>query len=147
MSFPDMTHMDPDWEDHARFEPFRVQPEKTDQVPYDSAHPNGAMMPVCTPPFTIHENRIDRTGSILLEAESLVNGDRAKDYGTWKENWGRIRDMCRASGRPGLATVTTEDLMILMVLVKVARETTCPKRDNPVDGAGYFFGLDQVRGE
>ena len=87
------------------------------------------------------------TGSILLEAESLVNGDRAKDYGTWKENWGRIRDMCRASGRPGLATVTTEDLMILMILVKVARETTCPKRDNPVDGAGYFFSLDQVRGE
>ena len=85
--------------------------------------------------------------SILLEAESLVNGDRQAAYGTPSANLGRWRDLCRASGRPGLANVTSEDLAVLMVLGKIARDTNSAKRDNCVDGAGYFSLLDQVRGE
>ncbi|BDU72389.1 DUF6378 domain-containing protein [Mesoterricola silvestris] len=85
--------------------------------------------------------------SILMEAESLVNGDRQAAYGTPLDNWSRIRDLARATGRPGLSQVTCEDLAILMVLVKLARETASPKRDNAVDGAAYFHILDQVRGQ
>lgn len=84
--------------------------------------------------------------SILLEAEAMVNGPRQADYGTPAENLARWRDMARATGRPGLADITAEDLAILMVLLKVARDTGAPKRDNAVDGAGYFWILDQVRG-
>lgn len=94
MSFPDA--LIPEELDHTRytpppsfgnslvreFEPItdREQPEKTEQVPYDSAHPNGAMMSVCPvilrhavggetlhlpPPFTIHGNRIEYTGPTI----------------------------------------------------------------------------------
>jgi hypothetical protein len=87
-----------------------------------------------------------KKASILNEAEALVNGDRAAAYGPPEENWGRVRDMARASGRAGLSEITCEDLAILMVLVKVARETASSKRDNCVDGAAYFHILDQVRG-
>lgn len=85
--------------------------------------------------------------SVLVEAESLVNGDRQNAYGSPKDNFGRWRDLCRATGRPGLTDITSEDLAILMILGKVARETNSSKRDNPVDIAGYAFVLDQVRGE
>jgi hypothetical protein len=89
---------------------------------------------------------LDIPQSILMEAESLVNGDRQAAYGSPKDNLGRWRDLCRASGRPGLACVTCEDLAVLMILGKVARDTNSPKRDNPVDIAGYAFMLDAVRG-
>ena len=130
MSFPEIDPAEMLEEDHTRWDPTGL--------------------------FTFHEHRKkmniepriepDCTGSILLEAESLVNGDRAKAYGTPRENWTRIRNLCHATGRPGLATVTAEDLAILMILVKVARDTASPKRDNTVDIAGYAFVLDQVRG-
>jgi len=84
--------------------------------------------------------------SVLTEAESLVNGPRQAAYGSPADNFSRWRDMCRATGRPGLADVTAEDLAVAMVLLKIARDTGSPKRDNAVDGAGYFDVLDQVRG-
>ena len=82
MSFPDA--LIPEELDHTRYTPppsFGEQPEETEQVPYDSAHPNGAMMPVCPvilrhdaimgdetlrPPFTIHENRIRPTSPTIV---------------------------------------------------------------------------------
>ena len=84
--------------------------------------------------------------TILEEANTTVNGPRAADYGDARENFTNWRDMCRATGRPGLATISAEDLAIAMVCLKVCRDTTTPKRDNPVDGAGYFEMLDRVRG-
>ena len=35
-----------------------------------------------------------------------------------------------------------EDVAMMMMLVKVAREAHAPKRDNRVDGAGYWQCLD-----
>lgn len=84
--------------------------------------------------------------SLLLEAEGLVNGDRSAAYGAPADNFTRWRDLARASGRPGLASITAEDIATLMILGKVARDTNSPKRDNPVDMAGYAFILDKVRG-
>jgi len=84
--------------------------------------------------------------SILSEAEAIVNGPRQAAYGSPADNFARWRDLCQATGRPGLSEVTAEDLAISMGLLKVARDTASPKRDNAVDGAGYFDILDQVRG-
>jgi len=87
-----------------------------------------------------------RQKSVLQEADDLVNGPKHDAYGTWADNWSRVRDMAHASGRPGLADISCEDLMILMMLVKIARETSRPQRDNPVDVAGYAQGLEELRG-
>ena len=84
--------------------------------------------------------------TVCQEADALVNGPRQADYGDPRANFTRWRDMARATGRPGLAAITGEDLAILMVILKICRDTGAPKRDNAVDGAGYFDLLDRVRG-
>ena len=85
--------------------------------------------------------------NILEIAEDLVTGDRTKAYGTPSENFGRWRDLCRASGRPNLKCITSEDIAVLMILGKIARDTNAPKRDNIIDAAGYAYVWDMVRGE
>jgi hypothetical protein len=85
--------------------------------------------------------------TILEEAMSLVGGERQDDYGDFKDMFVRWREACHACGRPGLANVTGEDLATAMILLKVIRDATRPKRDNPVDIAGWAHGLDIVRGE
>lgn len=84
--------------------------------------------------------------STLEEAEDLVNGDRHEAYGTATENFSHWRDMCRATGRPGLATISAEDLAVVMICLKVCRNTVKYKRDSTVDGAAYFELWDQVKG-
>lgn len=84
--------------------------------------------------------------TILQEAQGLVHGDRAKAYGSAADNFTCWANLCVATGRPGLASITAEDLAILMILLKIARDTNLAKRDNAVDIAGYADILDQVRG-
>jgi hypothetical protein len=87
-----------------------------------------------------------KANSILQEAESLVNGDRHEAYGAAAENFSHWRDMCRATGRPGLAGISAEDLAVAMICLKVCRNTVKYKRDSTVDGAAYFELWDQVQG-
>lgn len=84
--------------------------------------------------------------SVLEEAIRITGGNRRSDYGSPADNFVRWRDLCRASGRPSLATITAEDLCHVMILGKVARDTNSPKRDNAVDIAGYAYVLDECRG-
>ena len=84
--------------------------------------------------------------SILEEAEELVNGDRHEAYGAARDNFSHWRDMCRATGRPGLETISAEDLAVVMICLKVCRNTVKYKRDSTVDGAAYFELWDQVKG-
>jgi hypothetical protein len=73
--------------------------------------------------------------AILVEAETLINGDREKDYGTPQELFGCIADMWAAYlGHP----VTAADVCNMMTLLKVARLRNGPHRDSSVDGAGYM---------
>ena len=84
--------------------------------------------------------------SVLLEAHSLVTGPRSKAYGTPQDNFSRWRNLAQASGRPGLADISAEDIAVLMILGKIARDTNVPKNDNIVDVAGYAHCWEQVRG-
>ena len=84
--------------------------------------------------------------SILIEADSLINGDRQVAYGTPEDNFARWRDTCRATGRPGLANITAEDIAVLMICGKICRDTNAPKADNLVDGAAYFEIWSRIRG-
>ena len=72
---------------------------------------------------------------ILQEAEKVINGDRAKDYGDARENHQRIADMWSAIlGHP----VTVGQVYQCMIAVKLARLSNTPDhQDSWVDIAGY----------
>lgn len=87
--------------------------------------------------------------SVLSEAEALINGDRGKDYGHPKDNFGRIVSLWQSylDGRAGgrMASLTTEDHAIMMILVKIARLQENPRHwDSAVDVAGYVGTLEKL---
>ena len=73
--------------------------------------------------------------SILTQAEEIINGERAKDYGSTLDNFGRIAKMW--SVILGVE-VTPEQHVLCMVAVKMARLCHSPQHmDSIVDIAGY----------
>lgn len=84
--------------------------------------------------------------TICQEADFQVNGPKADDYGDARVNFTNWRNMCQATGRPGLATISAEDLAVVMICLKTCRNTHRFKRDSAVDGAGYFDLWDRVKG-
>ena len=83
--------------------------------------------------------------TILQEAQRLVCGERNKDYGHPLDDFGKVSGMAMALW--GRGPQTPEEHALYMVLVKIAREVNNPKRDNRVDGAGYFATLDMIHAE
>lgn len=73
---------------------------------------------------------------ILSTAESLINGDRAKDYGDASENFERIGKLWEpVLGVP----VSAEQVALCLTQLKVARLITSPThQDSWVDAAGYI---------
>jgi hypothetical protein len=78
--------------------------------------------------------------SASLEAHELIHGDRAKQYGSVKDNFGRWSDLCKTVG----IDVEPYDLAILMALGKLARQVNKHKRDNIVDAIGYLDIAQQL---
>lgn len=77
--------------------------------------------------------------SVLVEAEGLVHGDRNASYGAPLDDFGRTAGMVSAMLAHKLnAPLTAEEIGMVMVCVKLSRQVNSPKRDNCVDGAGYF---------
>jgi len=81
--------------------------------------------------------------SILHEAYELTSGQRQEDYGRPEDSFGLIARYW--SAYLGIE-VTKEDVPLLMILLKVARQQTSPKRDNLVDIAGYTRTLALILG-
>lgn len=80
-------------------------------------------------------------GSVLLEARTLITGDRNVTYGSPVQNFKNIGEMWTTRLKHKLKdgeTISGSDVADMMVLVKVARNIAQPKRDNYTDGAGYF---------
>lgn len=80
--------------------------------------------------------------SLLDEAYSLVTGDRQQAYDHPARNFDRIARLWAVALDKD---ITPEDVAVCMVLVKIARQVHCPKRDNIVDAIGYLLTLEAVR--
>lgn len=80
--------------------------------------------------------------TILEEAQRLVHGNRGDDYGHPFDDFAKTALIWQAIlGIP----VSQEQVALCMVGVKISREVNKPKRDNCVDGAGYFETLSMVK--
>lgn len=84
----------------------------------------------------------EKPESILQEAERLINGDRASQYGDAKENFGDI-----AKGWSVLfkTHVTAEQVAIAMIWLKMCRFNHKEGRDSIVDIAGYAGCVEKIQ--
>ena len=84
--------------------------------------------------------------TILRQADEIINGDRAKDYGPATENFQRIAHLWTPIF--GQA-VTVEQVCLAMIQLKAARLCNSPDhRDSWMDIAGYVGCWDKIqRGE
>ena len=82
--------------------------------------------------------------TILEEAQRIVYGDRGENYGHPFEDFSRTAKIWSAILE---IEVTPEQVALCMVGLKISREVNRPKRDNIVDGAGYFETLEMVKEE
>lgn len=79
--------------------------------------------------------------NVLQEADRLVHGDRQAAYGHPLDDFSKTALIWQAIlGIP----VTPEQVALCMVGVKISRQCNRPKRDNLVDGCGYFATLEMV---
>ena len=88
------------------------------------------------------------TETILQEAQRLVHGDRQGSYGHPIDDFTKTAKIWTGILLPKLlpgVEIEAEDVPLCMVGVKLSREVNKPKRDNLVDGAGYFETLSLVR--
>lgn len=82
--------------------------------------------------------------TILDTAKKAVYGDRQDDYGSVKDNFTMIAKLW--SPIAGIE-ITPQQVGLMMVQVKIARQMFKPKTDNLVDGAGYFACLEKMEEE
>jgi hypothetical protein len=85
--------------------------------------------------------------TILQEAQRIVHGDRGEAYGHPYDDYLATVTMWRAMilHRYGVdVPLTPEFGCLMMVALKVSRECNKHKRDNLVDGCGYFECADMV---
>lgn len=75
--------------------------------------------------------------TITEEAQRLVLGDRQADYGHPADDFARTGRIWGAI--LGIPDVPPELVALCMVGVKMSREVNSPKRDNRVDGIGYWL--------
>ena len=78
--------------------------------------------------------------NILTEADTLINGDRARDYGRPQENFGRLAELWNAQlGKKLAEPLTTQDVAYCLVQLKMSRLANTPgHRDSLIDVAGYI---------
>jgi hypothetical protein len=88
--------------------------------------------------------------SILEIAEALINGARRSAYGHPLDDYGKVAEMFTGLVRHLLkkgAHFDPEHCVMFMELVKLSREVHCPKRDNRIDGAGYWGVMEMIHEE
>jgi len=85
-----------------------------------------------------------RPESILQEAHRLTHGQRNQDYADPVVNFKHIAGISSAILRKD---ITSQDVAVVMLAVKLSREMHRHKRDNLVDIAGYAWCWSKIEGE
>lgn len=85
----------------------------------------------------------EQSASILQEAERIINGQRAADYGDARVSFERIAGMWSAYLGAELGAL---DVANLMILLKVSRAKNGFHRDSYVDIGGYAGLTNQLEG-
>lgn len=79
---------------------------------------------------------------LLVDAARTINGERQDQYGNAEDSFAVIArywmNHLNAINRVNNIKIEPRDVAAMMVLFKLAREVNAPKRDNRLDGAGYF---------
>ena len=86
---------------------------------------------------------------VLVDAIKTINGERQDQYGNAEDSFQLIANYWTTwlQGRyPGEMTflIDAKDAAMMMQLTKVARESNSPKRDNRLDGAGYWALAERI---
>jgi hypothetical protein len=81
-----------------------------------------------------------KPNSILQEADIIVNGERAKDYGPATS----FKKIAKVASLLTNKDITSKDVIKILLAVKLIRESFKHKRDNLVDLCGYAELLNQI---
>lgn len=97
----------------------------------------------------ITDNNINsKLDSVLQEALNVVHKDRVNQYGNPENNFEIIASYwdtyIRNKHQIPDEIISSEDIPMMMILLKVARESYDHKRDNLVDIAGYVECADII---
>jgi len=83
--------------------------------------------------------------SICLIAKKITKGARRSSYGPVEESSQAMADIFSVILRKKLkAKITPSEALLIMVGLKIIRETNKPQRDNRVDIVGYTELVDQI---
>lgn len=85
--------------------------------------------------------------TIAEEASRIVYGDREKAYDDPNQNFRRIAKMWSGTLDKKLAPgqeITPRDVALMLVQLKISRESFRPNRENRVDLVGYALCLDRI---
>lgn len=78
-------------------------------------------------------------GEILMEAGKLITGDRAEQYGNFRDQMTSVADMHNAlhHGLPRENRTAAQDVAEILQLLKMRRSLTATDKDSEVDLCGY----------
>lgn len=126
--------------------PMPVTPETHEVAGYSQLPQNGsgeAFSPSVEPslqnPFEAIPGSYGEQEDVLEEALRITSGDRQNQYGPPDQDFTRTAAMWSALfGHKLKSPFEARDVAMAMICLKLSRETHQRKRDNAVDGAGYF---------
>ena len=85
-------------------------------------------------------------GCVLLDAHSVINGERQDAYGAPEDNFAIIADLWNNYlGNALTKFITPMDVAMMMTLLKIARiRSGTATRDSFVDAAGYIALASEI---
>lgn len=111
-----------------------------EKIQVDPSNMNTTNTPNCKNTAPLADDERSTRTHILQEVDSIINGDRARDYGKVEENFENIAQLWSAylACRGVFINLNPLDTALMMDLVKTARIATNPlHRDSWIDKIGY----------
>jgi len=82
---------------------------------------------------------------LLNRAKKIVCSDRDLQYGSPEDSFTQIAEFWNAYLYPGQTqSIKAKDVGMMMILLKIARQSHKPKEDNLIDIAGYAACVGEI---